>query len=68
MATISDTHQPKARKVKKNESTALIPSLALHIVIRIVEAKAEKALPLVLAIHRRLHMTKPETTPLNAAV
>ena len=33
-----------------------------------MEAKAEKALPLVLAIHRQLYMTKRETTPLNVAV
>ena len=65
---ISDTHPPKARSVNTIEATAFIPSLALHIVISIVAAKAEKALPLVLAIHRQLHMTKRETTPLNAAV
>ncbi len=65
---ISDSHQPETRTVNTIGATAFIPPLALHIVISIVEAKAEKALPLVLAIHRQLHMTKRETTPLNAAV
>ena len=55
---------PKSKPVNTIEATAFIPALPVHI----VEAKAEKALPLVLAIHRQLHMTKRETTPLNAAI
>ena len=65
---ISNSHQPKSRTFNTIEATAFIPPLALHIVTSIVEAKAEKALPLVLAIHRQLYMTKRETTPLNVAV
>jgi len=59
---------PKSKTVNTIEASAFVPPLPLQIVISIVEAKAEKALPLVLAIHRQLHMTKRETTPLNAAI
>jgi hypothetical protein len=58
----------KSKPINTIEATAFIPALPLHIVLTIVAAKAEKALPLVLAIHRQLHMTKRETTPLNAAI
>lgn len=61
-------NHPKRKPVNTIEATAFIPALPLHVVLTIVEAKAEKALPLVLAIHRQLHMTKRETTPLNAAI
>ena len=59
---------PKPKTINTIEASAFVPPLPLQIVISIVEAKAEKALPLILAIHRQLHMTKRETTPLNAAV
>eukprot|EP01037_Dinobryon_pediforme_P013287 gene13287-13397_t len=58
----------QSNPVNTIEATAFIPALPLHVVLTIVEAKAEKALPLVLAIHRQLHMAKRETTPLNAAI
>ena len=59
---------PKNKPINTIKTTAFIPPLPLHIILIIVEAKAEKALPLVLAIHRQLHMTRRETTPLNAAI
>ena len=34
----------------------------------VVEAKALKALPLILAIHRQLHMAKRESVPLAGAI
>lgn len=45
-----------------------VPSFPLKIQLALVEAKAEVALPLVLAIHRQLTMTHRQETPLNEAV
>jgi hypothetical protein len=40
----------------------------LQIIHAVVTAGAEKALPLILAIHRQLHMTYRQSTPLNSAI
>jgi hypothetical protein len=47
---------------------AFVPSFPLPILHAVVAARAEKALPIILAIHRQLHMTRREWTPLNAAI
>jgi hypothetical protein len=47
---------------------AFVPSFPLPILDAVVAARAEKAFPLILAIHRQLHMTRREWTPLNAAI
>jgi hypothetical protein len=67
-SAIPESSQPKLKAINTIGSTAYVPSLPLHIVLKIVESKAGKALPLVLAIHRQLHMAKRDSTPLNAAV
>ena len=65
---MAETKQPKPKTINTIEVNAYVPLFPLRIVLNIVEAKAEKALPLVLAIHRQLHMAKRDSTPLNAAV
>jgi hypothetical protein len=45
-----------------------VPRFPVRILAAIVAAKAEKALPLILAIHRQLYMTKRESTPLNGSI
>ena len=65
---MAETKQPKPKTINTIEVNAYVPLFPLRIVLNIVEAKAEKALPLVLAIHRQLHMTKRDSTPLNGAV
>ena len=57
-----------ALKTKVDRKEHFIPSLPLCVIQRVVQAKAEKALPLILAIHRQLYMAKRESTPLNAAI
>ena len=47
---------------------AFVPPFPLGILLAMVTAGAEKALPTVLAIHRQLHMTSRESTPLNSAI
>ncbi len=47
---------------------AFVPVFPLSVLGAVVEAGAEKALPLLLAIHRQLKMTEREWTPLNAAI
>jgi hypothetical protein len=47
---------------------AFVPSFPLPILHAVVAARAEKALPLILAVHRQLRMTRREWTPLNAAI
>jgi hypothetical protein len=44
------------------------PGFPLWVVRVVVEAKAVRALPLVLAIHRQMVMTKETTIPLTGAV
>ena len=47
---------------------AFVPSFPVRILCAVVAAGAEKALPVVLAIHRQLHMTRREWIPLNSAI
>jgi hypothetical protein len=53
---------------KGTSNAEYIPPFPLRIQLALVEAKAEVALPLVLAIHRQLTMTRRQETPLNEAV
>jgi hypothetical protein len=50
------------------KAVAFVPGFPLSILYAVVSAGAEKALPVVLAIHRQLRMTGREWTPLNSAV
>jgi len=55
--------QPKTSRAKH-----FIPALPLPVVPACVQGGCEIALPLVLAIHRQLTMTRREWTPLNKAI
>ena len=48
--------------------TGFVPGFPVPILKAVVSADAVKALPVVLAIHRQLTMTRREWTPLNSAV
>jgi hypothetical protein len=56
----------KLNSIKK--PAAFVPAIPVAVVQAVVQARAEKALPLILAIHRQLQMTKRKSTPINAAV
>ena len=45
-----------------------VPPFPVTVIVAVVDAGAEKALPVILAIHRQLTMARREWTPLNAAV
>lgn len=47
---------------------AFVPAIPLAVLQVVVKTHAEKALPLILAIHRQLQMTKREWTPISGAV
>jgi hypothetical protein len=55
--------QPTLRRLK-----GYIPGFPLRILCAVVEAKAEKARPLVLAIHRQMVMTRESSIPLSGAI
>jgi hypothetical protein len=52
----------------RHSAEAFVPALPVAVVVAVVEAGAEKALPIILAIHRQLKMTTREWTPLNSAI
>ena len=52
----------------RRQKEGFFPVFPVKIVRAVVEAKALKALPLVLAIHRQLHMTKQKSVPLTGAI
>ena len=54
--------------IKVGQSEHYVPGFPLGVILSVVDAGLEKALPLILAIHRQLTMTKREWTPLNSAV
>ena len=62
--------QSSERRVQfaANTRRQFIPAFPLRIQQALVEADAVVALPLVLAIHRQLTMTRREETPLNEGV
>ena len=47
---------------------AFVPVFPLTVLAAVVAAGAERALPLLLTIHRQLTMTRREWTPLNGAI
>jgi hypothetical protein len=55
-------------RASRHRTDAFVPALPVAVVVAVVEAGAEKALPVILAIHRQLKMTRREWTPINAAV
>src|SRR4029077_1665292 len=52
----------------RRQKEGFYPPLPVRVAVAVVAAKATKALPLILAIHRQLHMTKRRETPLNGAI
>lgn len=52
----------------RHRTEAFVPALPMAVLVAVVEAGSEKALPVILAIHRQLKMTRREWTPINAAV
>ena len=52
----------------RQRSQAFVPVFPVTVLAAVVEAGAEKTLPLLLAIHRQLRMTGREWTPLNTAI
>lgn len=55
-------------KPGRRRARHFIPPVPLRVVLACVEGGCETALPLILAIHRQLTMTRREWTPLNAAI
>ena len=55
-------------KPKTSRTKHFIPALPLNVILACVEGGHETALPLILAIHRQLTMTRREWTPLNMAI
>ena len=62
-----ETEAAKAAKRTKAVE-AYVPAFPLRVLAAVVHANATLALPLVLATHRQLKMTKRESTPLNATL
>ena len=58
----------KPARAARPRTQAFVPMFPLTVLKLVVEAGAEKALPLLLAIHRQLTMTRREWTPLNGAI
>ena len=58
----------KQTKPKSSKSKHFIPALPLGVVLACVTGGCEIALPLILAIHRQLVMTRRDWTPLNIAI
>ena len=65
---VAKGQQSAGQKLKTHKSSAYISNFPLDILQAVVDAGVEKALPLILAIHRQLTMTGREWTPLNSAV
>jgi hypothetical protein len=64
-----DDHKiPVTRVSSRRQREGYVPKFPLRILTAVMAAKDEKALPLILAIHRQLHMTGRESTPLNGAI
>jgi len=65
---VAKGQQSAGRKLKTHKPSAYVPNFPLDILQAVVGAGIEKALPLILAIHRQLAMTGREWTPLNSAI
>ena len=66
--TLTDTELSRLEKATIPVKAAYIPSFPARVLQAINDADAVIALPLILAIHRQLTMTKREETPLNEAI
>ena len=66
--TDADLRKSEIKLPPVKKPAAFVPAIPLAILQAVVEAHAEKALPLILAIHRQLEMSKRKSTPINAAV
>jgi hypothetical protein len=67
--TMSDAELRRLESIVPRENNHhFIPKFPLAILQAVVDADAVIALPLMLAIHRQLVMTKKDDTPLNEAI
>ena len=66
--TLTDTELSRLEKATIPVKATYIPSFPARVLQAVNHADAVIALPLVLAIHRQLAMTKREETPLNEAI
>ena len=65
---LTDEELQRLEKSATPAKAAYIPALPQSVIKAVIDADAVVALPLVLAIHRQLHMTKRKETPLNEAI
>lgn len=65
---LSDTGLEATEMATRRQKEGYIPALPVKILRAVVKAKATKALPLILAAHRQLHMVKLESVPLGGAI
>ena len=66
--TLTDEELRRLEKSVTPTKAAYIPGFPQSVIQALVDADAVAALPLVLAIHRQLAMTKRKETPLNDAI
>jgi hypothetical protein len=66
--TLTDEELRRFEKPVTSSKTHYIPGFPVKVLHAIIRADAVAALPLILAIHRQLLMTKREETPLNEAI
>ena len=66
--TLTDEGLRRLEKSAAPARVAYIPAFPQSVIQAIVDADAVAALPLVLAIHRQLAVTKRKETPLNEAI
>ena len=66
--TDADLRQSEVKLPSTRQRAAFVPPIPVAVVQAVVDVDAEKALPLILAVHRQLQMTRRAWTPINAAV
>ena len=66
--TDADLRRHEVKLAPPPRPAAFVPAFPLAVLQAVAQARAEKALPLILAIHRQLQMSSREWTPINAAV
>ncbi len=66
--TLTDEELRRFEKPVTSSKTHYIPGFPVKVLHGIIRADAVAALPLILAIHRQLVMTKRKETPLNEAI
>ena len=65
---LTDKELMRLEKSVASPKAAYIPAFPHSVIQAIVDADAVTALPLILAIHRQLTVTKRKETPLNGAI